>query len=916
MRDTIDKARNEQLSVLLGRATQSSETVAFRPVAEALFSYFRDEDLPDAPELEPFRGSLARLVPQWRRDGARGGDESIVLLAEAIMRLLRLVGREGGCLIVLEDLHWADPETLSIVEYLCENLASEPVMLLCTLRPEGHGPAADLVDVLAARRAASVTNLRRLDPADVAAMGRACLSASELPESVQTLLATSADGLPFFVEELLAGAVDAGALIQNGDGWAVTGQIAPQVPRTFVDSVHRRLASLGEAARILVTAAVLGRRFDWTLLCAVTAEPEGAVLQALRAGVDAQLLVTEPSASGSFRFRHALTRDAIVDRLMPIERAGIAGRALEAILDAHPDLPGEWCDLAARLAEGAGDQQAAALLVESGRRSLARGALASAEDAFGRARELAEDPAVKADVLEALCETLALAGKVDPALDLGQEVVTALHVVAAPPQRLGLVHSRLAEAAAAATHWDTAERHLELARRHAAKSGDPAVSARVNITGAQIAYGRGSLEQANEAARTVLEAAQDLDQYDLGCEALFVIGHCARIGDVDRAEEAYSQAAALAEKHGLEVLRIRALFELGTIDFLRLRPVVHLHAARELASSTGALATVAQIDLHLAAFATFHFDSHAAIAAGRRASEAARRLRMQELQALALVAEAAGHGRLGQRDHMESLIVEAVDLAGDEVSVAGLVWGHCRAEMSLIDENRHQALTELDTMIDILRRLPASSYLPHRGLWALVRAVENVDAEAACSDVRASGATAQHLNLGYLHFAEAVMAGRAGRRDEAQQLFTAGDEVLANVAWYRHVARRLVSEAAIADGWGTPAAWLREAMAQFEGHQQERLTTACRSLLRKAGAPVPRRRPGAQIPVALRGRGITEREVEVLTLLGEGLGNTEIATRLFLSPRTVERHIANLVAKTDLRTRTELVAFSARIERN
>ena len=57
---------------------------------------------------------------------------------------------------------------------------------------------------------------------------------------------------------------------------------------------------------------------------------------------------------------------------------------------------------------------------------------------------------------------------------------------------------------------------------------------------------------------------------------------------------------------------------------------------------------------------------------------------------------------------------------------------------------------------------------------------------------------------------------------------------------------------------------------------------------------------------------MTEREAEVLALLADGLGNKEIASRLFLSPRTVERHVANLTAKTDVSTRTELVAYAAR----
>jgi DNA-binding CsgD family transcriptional regulator len=84
-------------------------------------------------------------------------------------------------------------------------------------------------------------------------------------------------------------------------------------------------------------------------------------------------------------------------------------------------------------------------------------------------------------------------------------------------------------------------------------------------------------------------------------------------------------------------------------------------------------------------------------------------------------------------------------------------------------------------------------------------------------------------------------------------------------------------------------------------------------LLRVAGAPVPRRREGSDaVPADLRAKGVTAREMEVLALLAEGLSNKEIAARLFVSPRTVERHIANLTPKTGVERRSQLVALAAR----
>jgi DNA-binding CsgD family transcriptional regulator len=231
---------------------------------------------------------------------------------------------------------------------------------------------------------------------------------------------------------------------------------------------------------------------------------------------------------------------------------------------------------------------------------------------------------------------------------------------------------------------------------------------------------------------------------------------------------------------------------------------------------------------------------------------------------------------------------------------------------SLVAENLRRALRELDTATEILRASPSSVYYPERGLWALLRSVCTDDGEAAIAEVHASGATVSRMVDGYVHLAESVLLGRAGRADDAKREFAVGDAELAPVNWLRQHARRLVAQAAIEDGWGDPATWLREALVVFEDHRQERLTAACRSLLRKAGAPVPRRSADSAIPAALRERGVTAREFEVLTLLADGLSNKEISVRLYFSPRTVERHIANLTAKSGLRTRSELIAFAAR----
>ncbi len=166
-----------------------------------------------------------------------------------------------------------------------------------------------------------------------------------------------------------------------------------------------------------------------------------------------------------------------------------------------------------------------------------------------------------------------------------------------------------------------------------------------------------------------------------------------------------------------------------------------------------------------------------------------------------------------------------------------------------------------------------------------------------------------------LGYADAILAGRQGRRDEAAAAFAAADAQMGPlVAWYRHYARRITAEAALDDGWGDPVAWLREAAGYFAARGDDRLAAACRGLLRRAGAPVPRRRPGAsRLPGQLRALGVTDREADVLKLAARGLGNREIAEAMVLSPRTVEKHVASLLAKTGLR-RSQLAGYSSGLD--
>jgi DNA-binding CsgD family transcriptional regulator len=130
----------------------------------------------------------------------------------------------------------------------------------------------------------------------------------------------------------------------------------------------------------------------------------------------------------------------------------------------------------------------------------------------------------------------------------------------------------------------------------------------------------------------------------------------------------------------------------------------------------------------------------------------------------------------------------------------------------------------------------------------------------------------------------------------------------------RHLGLRLVAWPAHRDGWGEPVTWLRQAENYFHRSAMPAAAGACRATLRRIGVPAPQHPAEAnRIPAWLRERGVTVREYEVFELLLLRLANKETAVRLCLSPRTVEKHVASLLAKTEPGNRVSLIATAARL---
>ena len=922
-REAAALAQSGGVRVLWGRSVEGGDTTPYRPFAEALLSTLRASPLPDVPELKPFRPILGQLIPHWRAE-ATLPEQSVVLLGEAIVRFLRALA-PPGCILILEDVHWADPETLAVIDYIAANLATEPLLVVMTVRSDETSAGLTLARSLLARRIAQPLELRRLDQAQTRLMAQACLGGSPVPESVEQALESSAEGLPLLIEDLLAEWSASGTLAAAGDEWHVRQDLSPIVPVTFAERVNRGLGELGdETTRLLWLAALLGRRFPWELLLGAAGLEEDQVLELLHRAVQAQLMAVETCEGQTvFHFRHALTQAAILARVLPPQRARLATRLLSCIQTAHPGLPDEWCDLAARLAQEAGDrQQAAGLLLESGHRALARGALATAEITLERARELCGQASEMAvDIDETLLDVLSLAGKHERVATVGANLLRALTPTAGPPARLGRAHLRIARAAVAASNWPEATKHLDAARALVrGEDSEAGLAPRVDALAAQVAVGQGRLAEAAQLARSAHAAAQRVGLWEVACEALEVLGRCARNWDLDQAELAFEQAQRIAEQHELTIWRVRALHELATIDLFRPtadpeRLFERLSQARELAAAGGALATAAMVDVQLAAahYVSCH-DPGAILEIASRSADISRRLGLNLTRAAALRFKALVHAQLGDRRSMEAALAECLGAAGPSPEFQGQAWGDARATASLVQEDRKRALRELEIAQGFMRLARGLAPHPNPGVWALLRTIEGDEHDGieACEEVAAAPVMTMPVNRAYLRLADAVRLGRAGRSREAAEAVATASELLGNYPWQCHLGYRLVAEEAIAHGWGEPATWLSEAAAFFEEHRQQRLASACRALLRKCGVPAARaRRAHPSVPPAFRARGVTTREMDVLLALTKGLSNKEIGEQLYLSRKTVEKHVSNLMDKLDVRTRAQLAAFAA-----
>jgi DNA-binding CsgD family transcriptional regulator/tetratricopeptide (TPR) repeat protein len=862
-RELVADATAAGMVVLRGRAVPGGTNIAFRPLADALGPFVGD--LTSAgPALEPWIPALSGVVPGLGRPPADGVETG---RSEALVRALAALADGRGGMLVLEDLHWADPDTLALVEHLTDNLERAPVLCVVTVRSDEPSGGLDLARAVASRRSAPVFELDRLNDAQAAAMVHACTGGTgtvDVPRVIE-----AADGVPFLVEELLA---------------------SPGMPQTFAETVHRRLEPLAATTRaVLASAATFGRHFDWHLLAAATALDGATVADALEQAVGAQLLAVE---GDGFRFRHALTRDAVLDSVLPPRRPAIATAALAALDAAHPELRGQERELAAALAERAErPERAGALFHAIGADALGQGALATAIVALTRATQLLRPGDERTAAALALVDALAHAGRLEDALTATRALVSDVDGDAGVT-----VHLSVARAAMAVTRWELAATELEQARRLLDDDADAALLAQFAVREAELAMGTNDPTTAIAHAREALANAVPAGVPAVACEALLLLGRAARRRSTERAETSFTEAAAIAEAHDLPVWRMRSLHELGTIAMLERGDPQLLLEAREVAGQLGALATTAVLDLELCACFSISGDVDASIERGLAAAHRAAALGQHQAEAIAWVVLSTSYLERGERDEALGCAARARLIAPTDPTIQAFTILGIDGLRALLDEDRAAALAAFESGTTILHGVAAAP-ASFRGLWPLLLAADgDARLSSAIAEVDASGATVNRLNVGYLQLARAALVGPADP-EAARALAAEGDANLAHGPFWQQLGRRLIAEAARDGGWADPSTWATPAATWWAASGEHAIAAACRRLASRAPT------------WALAELGVTRREAQVLALVHEGLANKEIAERLYLSPRTVEKHVESLLRKTAARSRTQLATL-------
>ncbi len=318
----------------LGIGADEPELRARVTLRRAVERLFGERDL----EVYPYLGAMLglSLEPDAAARLAELSPEALQYRTfEVVRTLVERLAADRPVALALEDLHWADPTSVQLVERLLPAAEDAAVLLVLTERIERDHPAWAIRDT-----AAREFPHRTIEIALDALSGEAdrqlldgLVGRGTLPDDVAERVLGSAEGNPFFLEEMVRSLVDAGALVPEDGGWRYDHYTAVEVPATVEHVILARIDRLGASCRNVITAAsVLGRQFGLSLLEGVVGGADGSdeVRPALHE-LQRLDLVREGRRwpTPEYRFKHALIQEAAYRTLLGEQRRDLHRRAAE-----------------------------------------------------------------------------------------------------------------------------------------------------------------------------------------------------------------------------------------------------------------------------------------------------------------------------------------------------------------------------------------------------------------------------------------------------------------------------------------------------------------------------------------------------------------------------------------------------------
>ncbi|MEI7599921.1 MAG: adenylate/guanylate cyclase domain-containing protein [Aestuariivirga sp.] len=272
--------------------------------------------------------------------------------AETLRILIAMIASacaDAPAIMLFEDLHWADPTTLEGIDLVVSRLATIPVFMVTTYRPEFAPRWSGSAD-------GRTITLPRLSPEQSFAMIRRCAGGMPMPPAIEGMIVEKTDGVPLFIEELTHALIESGQLAQSGDRFVqASGTVIVSLPDSLRGSLTARLDKLVKAKRVAQIGAVVGRSFSREFLRAIGIHDMTQLDEGLAQLVESGLAhIEEGVGTRSYVFKHALVQDAAYDSLLLSQRKNLHNKVAELLTEHDPGLTERQPELVAHHLSAAG----------------------------------------------------------------------------------------------------------------------------------------------------------------------------------------------------------------------------------------------------------------------------------------------------------------------------------------------------------------------------------------------------------------------------------------------------------------------------------------------------------------------------------------------------------------------------------